>query len=446
MSTSTSIDSPTSLATAVRTYNPLPFPEAVKEVMKTVSPFINSDNGLSMDGEISQSLKDIEERFVQAVRHMCLMVKHTVLSLTMLCSILAVSNTKPNPSSTAKLLRRVAEGFLAGNACARDAHEQFTILVTDVESQFNLLEQKSGEDCVINVSGNYTTIKSTSKALRGAIALHLKESEKVSLATVDILTGINKLLRTFLEDESFSLKEPLTKAPLFSLDMFPTWKGLRESFITFQSEIRLQGADPISDAPDLSPLPPQPLELISAVIPKTSGACVIAFERSDNSPQVSGTTGIRVVIAIPVPQRGSGLTGVRINAITEGQSSSPDSPSYSLNNKSTTAAQLVKDPIFEPTNCRPRFSTRQPSKSTLQWSLSRSLLRRLRRKSAPLLPTKLALSFDVEHSTLVNLQLNVVFTFHRGIFRTRSSHIVSTQVPVDPCSPTSNPTTDTISE
>ncbi|PPR06121.1 hypothetical protein CVT24_004210 [Panaeolus cyanescens] len=208
-------------------------------------------------------------------------------------------------------------------------------------------------------------------------------------------------------------------------------------------QIRLQGMDPISDAPGLSPQPSRPLELISADIPKTSGACVIAFERSDNSPQVSGTTGIRVVISIPVPQRGSGLTGVRINAIAEAQSSSPDSPSCVLSNKSTTAAQIVQDPIFEPTNCRLIFSTRQPSKTTLQWLLSRSLLRRLRWKSAPLLPTKLALSFDVEHNAPVNLQLSVVFTFSRGIFRTRSLHIVNTQVPVYPRSPTSssNPTT-----
>ncbi|PPR06119.1 hypothetical protein CVT24_004207 [Panaeolus cyanescens] len=475
MSTSTSIDSTTSLATAVLTYNPLPIPVAVTEVMKTLSPFINSDNGL--DGDINQSIKDIRERFVQAVRHMCLMVKHTTLSLTMLTSTLEIANTEPHPLSIANVLRLVAESFLAGNACATDAHEQYTILRTDVESQFDLLEQKFGEECIIDVSGSSNTMKSTLKDFRGTIVLHLKESEKVSLTTVDILTGINKLFRTFLEDDSFSLKDPLTKVPLFSLNMFPTWKGLRDRFNIFQSkligpmvtfkmgyvldafestheqdedrkarmeklpavQIKLQGVDPILDAAGPSPQLPRPLELISAVIPKTSGACVIAFEQSDKSPQVSGTTGIRVVISIPVPQRGSGLTRVRINAIAEVQSSSPDSSTCVLDNKSTTVTQIVQDPIFAPTNCRPIFSTRQPSKSTLQWSLSRSLLRRLRWKSAPLLPTKLALSFDIEHNTRVNLQLNVVFTFHRGIFRTRSSHIVSTQVPVDTTSPASNP-------
>ncbi|PPR06120.1 hypothetical protein CVT24_004208 [Panaeolus cyanescens] len=243
MSTSPSVDSITNFITAVRTYNPLPFPVAVTEVMKTLSPFINSDNGL--DDDINQSIKDIEERFVQAVRHMCLMVKHTVHSVTMLCSILAVSNTKPHPLSTANVLRLVAEGLLAGNACATDAHVQYTVLRTDVESKFDLFEQKFGEDSVINVSGNSNTIKSTLKVLRDTIVLHLKESEKVSLATVDLLTGINKLLQTFLEDDSFSLKNPLTNAPLFSLDMFPTWKGLREHFITFQAK----ACRPISSMP-----------------------------------------------------------------------------------------------------------------------------------------------------------------------------------------------------
>ncbi|PPQ83668.1 hypothetical protein CVT24_003979 [Panaeolus cyanescens] len=461
-----SINSTSSLTAAVLIYDPQPIPAAAAEVMRILSPLISSSSDL--DRDIDQWLKGFRERFVKAVRYMCITIKHTLLGLTLLCSILSISNTKPNSLSRANQLRRIAEDLLAGNACATDGLEQYRALRTDIESQFNDLAQKFGEESVIDVSGNSHTTRTTLKTLRTVIALRLEESEKASFATVDILTGMNSLLRSFLEDEGFSLTNPLTTAPLFSLDMFRTWGELRERFISFEVELRrpmlafnmgfildadesiheleedkrarkhqipeiqikLQGIperSSVSDASSLSHPPPRQT-LISVNIPKTSGPCVICVERCDN-PQ-PGTTGVRAIFTIPVPDTGSRLKSISLHAALKSGSSDSDSPSFALKNKSSTVEQIVRDPEFEPPNCKPIFTTSQPSKSTLQWTFLRQFRWRIW-KSTPILPTQLAVSFDIEHSTPVKLQLNVVFRFRQRLFGI-TSDIVNGQLPVTP--------------
>ncbi|PPR04158.1 hypothetical protein CVT24_010766 [Panaeolus cyanescens] len=166
-------------------------------------------------------------------------------------------------------------------------------------------------------------------------------------------------------------------------------------------------------------LPPSPRKLISVRIPKTSGECAIYVQRSEDPRP--GTTGVRAIFVIPVPQKGSGLKSICVNAVVNPTSSSP-----TLNNRSTTVEEIK----FEPKNCKPIFSTNQPSKSTLQWMFLRPFLR-LRWKSAPIIPTHLALTFDVEHTAHVDLQLNVVLRFRQGLFGV-SSESVNSQVPVEP--------------
>ncbi|PPQ70581.1 hypothetical protein CVT24_000059, partial [Panaeolus cyanescens] len=426
------IDSASSLTTAVFSYAPEPIFAAVAEIMTTVSPFIGS----SFDSEINQSLKEFRERFIRAVQHTCVAIKHTLAGLSLLCSLLEDADTKPNPLSTVSQLREIAEDLLAGNACAADAHEQYKALRSDAEGQLSLLSQKFGEETVINVSGKSNTTKSTFKFLRHTITMYIHESEKVLSATVDILTGVNNLLRTFLEDETFSLANLLTTAPLFALDMFSTWKELRTRFISFQAELRrpmlkfemgyILDADESSreleedkearkpqipevvikwqgipqDSGTADPqLSPSREKIISVGIRKTSGKCTVYLERLENLQH--GTTGLRAIISIPVFPMGSGLKGVCIYATLKSETS--DLPACTLNNRTTTVEQIVQDPNFEPTNCRPIFSTRQPSRSTLRWKFSHPLLRWLRWKLAPTLPTQLALSFDIEHSIDVNL-------------------------------------------
>ncbi|PPQ86294.1 hypothetical protein CVT24_006407 [Panaeolus cyanescens] len=230
------IDSTSSLTAAALVYSPRPIPDAVREIMEVLPPLISSTNAHGLDADINQSLKDAVERFGKAVHYMCIAVRHTVLSFTMICTVLADSDTKPDPSSTANQLRRAAEDCLAGWGCATDALERYQSLRKDVNSRFGLLVEKFGEESVISVSGKSSITNASLKTLRTTINFHLQESENTSSATVDILKGVADLLRTFLEDESFSLSNPVTAAPLFALDMFRTWKTLREHFSSFHTE------------------------------------------------------------------------------------------------------------------------------------------------------------------------------------------------------------------
>ncbi|PPQ85799.1 hypothetical protein CVT24_002391 [Panaeolus cyanescens] len=129
---STSIDSTSSLTTAVLGYTPQPISAAVTEVMQTLSPLINT--GSSLDEDIKQSLKDVKERFVQAVRYMRTTIKHTLIALNMVTTLMVNSGTQLSPSATESGLRLVAESFLYGNACATDAHEQYKAVRRDVEN------------------------------------------------------------------------------------------------------------------------------------------------------------------------------------------------------------------------------------------------------------------------------------------------------------------------
>ncbi|PPR03968.1 hypothetical protein CVT24_008312 [Panaeolus cyanescens] len=461
-----SINSISSLTTAVINYDPQLLSTAVTELMKILSPLISSGNGL--DEEISKSLKGVKDQFVQAVHHMCITIKHTVLGLSLLCSLLTVSPSKLKPLSISKQLHHIAEDFLAGNACATDSLEQYRALRMDVENQFDLLAQKFGEESVINVSGNSSTTTSTLKTLRTTITRRLHESENVSSATVDILTGINNLLRKFLEDESFSLSNPLATAPLFSPDMLrTTWTELRGRFLFFEVELRrpmltfemgyilgaadssreleedklarktqfpevlikLQGIPEDSGTSPTSNLPPRE-KLISVGIPKTSGVCTIYVEHCEN--EQPGTTGVRAIFSIPVPDTRSRLKSVCVRASVTHASS--DSPTCALKNRSTTVEQIILDPNFEPPNCKPVFTSSQPTQSTLEWMFLKPFLR-LGWKSAPILPTQLALSFDLVHSTHVKLQLSVVFRFRRRLFG-GISDVVNAQVQVEPRSTT----------
>ncbi|PPQ82845.1 hypothetical protein CVT24_008348 [Panaeolus cyanescens] len=461
---STSIDCTSSLNAAIMTYAPHPIATAATDIMQTLSPLIGN-TGSSLDEDIKQSLVDVRERLLQAVRYMWMTIRHTLFGANMLCSLLAISDSSTSASSTVNGLRRSAESFLYGNACATDAYEQYKTLGREVESKFDLLARRFGEESVIDVAGKESTTKITLKTLRASITLHLQESEKVSSETVNILTGINNLLRTFLEDETFSLSKQITTAPLFSPDMFRTWKGLKDRFILFHNAVRdvmltfdvgfsldarqfsdeleadkearkdkipkihikLQIPENSADTSDCSTSPARE-RLISMAIPKTSGACTIFIDRSSEEAPVTGITGIRAIFTIPVPKKGSGLKRVYFYATA--RSTYSNSPPCTLRNKSTTVKQISQDPDFEPQNCKPILHTSQPSQSTLKWVLSRPFLR-LGWKSAPILPTQLAISFDIEHRAHVDLQLNVAFEFRRRIFAT-SSHAVNAQVPVEP--------------
>ncbi|PPQ70579.1 hypothetical protein CVT24_000057 [Panaeolus cyanescens] len=469
-----SIDSASSLTNAVLSYSSHPVPTAVIEIMTTLSPLTSASS--SLDEDVSQLLKNVEKRFIQAVHYMCTTIKYTLAAVTMLNSVLAVSDTNPSPLSTTNLLCEVAKNLLYGNACASDAQVAYQSLRTDIESKIDVLAQRFGEECVINVSDNNESTNTTLRALLSTITLHLHESEKVASATVDLLMGISNLLRGFLEDETFSLENPITQAPLFSLDMFRTWRELRERFLRFQIELRramlrfemgyilsaseskraleedklsrkdqipeivikLQGV-PQERGSDLS-LPPPREQLISVNISKTSGACAIYVERRED-PQ-PGMTGVRVIFEIPIPHKRSGLKRVCVYATVDPTSS--DSPACALVNRSTTNEHIILDPNFEPTNCQPIFSTDQPSKSTLQWIFMQPLLslRWFRWKTSPFIPTQLAVSFDVEHSVHVKLQLGVELTFRRRVFGI-STHVVNGQIPVQPSSKPSEPHTTT---
>ncbi|PPR04139.1 hypothetical protein CVT24_010596, partial [Panaeolus cyanescens] len=371
---SISIDSTASLTTAVLKYAPQPISAAVTEIMQTLSPLINTVS--SLDEDIKKSLRDFRERFVQAVRYMRITIKHTLVALNMLTPLMVTFGTQLSPSSTESGLRLVAESFLYGNACATDAYEQYKALRRDVESQFELLFQRFGEESVIEVAEISKTTKSTLKALRATITTHLHESEKTASATVDILTGVNTLIRAFLEDKDFSLRDVMITFEMgFTLDPAETRRELEEDRQARKGQIpevqiKLPRGDASTESGALDSgfsLPDSPRKLISVRIPKSSGVCTIYVERSEDPRP--GTTGVRAIFVIPVPHKGSGLKSICVNAVVKPTSSS--SASCSLNNRSTT----VEETKFEPQNCKPIFSTNQPSKSTLQWMFLRPFLR-----------------------------------------------------------------------
>ncbi|PPQ83669.1 hypothetical protein CVT24_003980 [Panaeolus cyanescens] len=126
------IDTTSSLTTAALNYAPQPISAAVTEVMQTLLPLIST--GSFLDEDVKQSLKDVKERFVQAVRYMSTMIKHTRGALNMVRTLMVTFGTQLSPSSTESGLRLVAENFLYGNACATDAYEQYKALRRDVES------------------------------------------------------------------------------------------------------------------------------------------------------------------------------------------------------------------------------------------------------------------------------------------------------------------------
>ncbi|KAF9035893.1 hypothetical protein BJ165DRAFT_1508742 [Panaeolus papilionaceus] len=381
----------------------------------------------SLDKKVVLTLKDVLTRFAQAVQHMFTAAKYGLRALSVVRLLIDPPidrRYRLGPRTVMYHLQNIAEAFLCAQSSATDAHNVYAELKREVEDQFRVALETYGTNSVIQLlTEKGKTTHSSLPNLRSTIVKHLGESEKSLSDLLCILAGINGLLRRFLEDEEFSLSEPVTTTPIFSPVIFQMWDSLNNRFNQMQVHLKVPmetyktwfswTAESEESALEADMkirrekiVPPK----IKIQVPKLSSrsTSILTLRPRDCRVGVNhvkqtrpGVTEVKVVVVVPTI--GSWFHTKCFEIFCNIRPGKTTSPPINILNKSATLEDITSDPSFEPKCSRPSFKVIRYSASSISWVFWRRFPL-CPWKSHPF-PTRIAVTFDIKHQGRIQLDL-----------------------------------------
>ncbi|PPQ70582.1 hypothetical protein CVT24_000060 [Panaeolus cyanescens] len=432
------------LSDAVAAFSPTPIPVAVSKLLEILSPLLSSDN--SIDEQTITTLRSLLTSLASGAKYIFLAVRHGNSALSQVLTVMAAS--KPyRPASIAERLRLVAERFLFAHANAVDGREVFSKLRADVECVLNSVMENHGQETVIRVSGKNTVEHRGLHAMGLTIKEYVEQAEASCTSMVDMFSGINTMVRAFLEDESFSLESqmPLEEVNFLSPSMSNVWNILRGIFITLLSDLRrsvcrhpswfqeiLKDENGFIDSDEQARIPQITQPTFKIFTPRISDACVNTAASTVESVLTTGTikSGSCELRLLSVSQIKRGMSTMRVKMSLQQSgiwhhllkrfsvicliTGASKEPSFRLlNHTPATVNDILADPNLLPKHCKPCFEVDGSASSLTTWRSWRFRRPMYRLRPASIFPSHFNISFDIEHDTRIGVEFQLVFEYRR---------------------------------